>query len=70
MISPKIFKLRVIKNIFYNSPEIDKFKEMEKKFTELIKVSSRRGIDNDKDNSSKNFNSSKKLNDSISRISR
>ena len=44
-----------LKNIFYNSPEIDKFKEMEKKFTELIKVSSRRGIDSDKDNSSKNF---------------
>ena len=44
-----------LKNIFYNSPEIDKFKEMEKNFTELIKVSSRRGIDNDKNNSSKNF---------------
>ena len=44
-----------LKNIFYNSQEIDKFKEMEKNFIELIKVSSRRGIDSDKNNSSKNF---------------
>lgn len=44
-----------LKNIFYNSPEINKFKEMEKKFNELIEASSRRGVDNDKNNNSKNF---------------
>jgi hypothetical protein len=43
-----------LKNIFNNSAEIDKFKEMEKNFTELIKVSSRRG-----DNSDTSTNGSK-----------
>ena len=41
-----------LKNIFYNSPEIDKFKEMEKNFTELIKVSSKRGENIDKSSNS------------------
>ena len=45
-----------LKNIFNNSAEIDKFKEMEKNFTELIKVSSRRGANTDKSaNGSKVF---------------
>jgi len=44
-----------LRNIFSNSAEIDKFKQMEKNFIDLIKISSKRGKNIDEPNTLKIF---------------